>query len=324
VKRLAILIVLVLLLAPVSAGAIGFQTAEAPDPQGQPLELGIWYPSDAPASPQRLAAFEQVVAPGGPVSGRALPLVIISHGTRGSFTSHYDTALALAAAGFVVVAVTHTADNFRDYSGEARVFDRPRQISRALDYILTAWAGHDRLDPARIGIFGFSAGGFTALAAVGGRPDFSRIAPHCSDHPSEYACEVTARHKGEGIGAATAAPALADGRFKAAVIAAPALGFTFSADGLKDVTVPISLWRAADDRILPNPTSSEAVHEALGRPHDYIVVANAGHFDFLAPCGDTLAKAAPDICRSAPGFDRNAFHQQFDAAVVTFFKKTLG
>jgi predicted dienelactone hydrolase len=322
-KRLAFLIALVSLLAPVSAGAVGFQSLQAPDPQGQPLELGIWYPSDALASPQRFGPFEQVVAPNGSVSGRALPLVVISHGTGGSLTSHYDTALALAAAGFVVVAVTHTADNFRDQSGEARIVDRPRQISRALDYILSSWSGHDRLDPAKIGIFGFSAGGFTALAAVGGRPDFSKVATHCSDHPSEYACTAVARHKGEGFGAASATSALADARFKAAIIAAPALGFTFSADGLKEVTVPIELWRAADDRILPNPTSSEAVHEALGRPHEYVVVPNAGHFDFLPPCSDALAKAAPDICRSEPGFDRNAFHEKFNAAVVEFCKKAL-
>jgi predicted dienelactone hydrolase len=323
VKRLAILIALVSLLAPAAARAVGFQSALAPDPQGQPLQLGIWYPSDAATSPQRLGLFEQVVAPNGPVSGQALPLVVIVHGTGGSLTSHYDTALALAAAGFVVVAMTHTADNFQDQSGEARIVDRPRQISRALDYILTGWSGHDRLDSGQIGIFGFSAGGFTALAAVGGRPDFSRIAPHCADHPSEYACMVAARHKGEGIGAAAEAPPLADARFKAAVIAAPALDFTFSADGLKDMAVPIALWRAADDRVLPNPTSSEAVHEALGRPHDYVVVPNAGHFDFLAPCSDALAKAAAEICRSAPGFDRTAFHRQFNAAVVAFFKKTL-
>jgi predicted dienelactone hydrolase len=320
-KRIAILVALVSLFAPAAAAAVGFQSVRAPDPQGEPLELGIWYPSDAPVSPQRLGPFEQAVAPNGAIAGRGLPLVVISHGTGGSLSSHYDTALALASAGFVVAAVTHTADNFSDRSGEARVVDRPRQISRALDYILAAWSGRDSLDPAKIGIFGFSAGGFTALADIGGRPDFALIAPHCREHPSEYVCMVAARHTGEGLGA-NPTTALRDGRFKAAVIAAPALGFTF-ADGLKDVTVPIQLWRAADDRILPNPSASEAVHEALPRPHDYTVVPNAGHFDFLAPCSDALAKNAPDICRSAPGFDRTAFHREFNAAVVEFFKKTL-
>jgi hypothetical protein len=47
--------------------------------------------------------------------------------------------------------------------------------------------------------------------------------------------------------------------------------------------VPVELWPAVDDRVLPNPSSSE-VHEALGRPHDYVVVPNAGDFEH-APVG---------------------------------------
>ena len=54
------------------------------------------------------------------------------------------------------------------------------------------------------------------------------------------------------------------------------------------------------------------------------MVAGADHYDFLAPCSDALRKAAPEICVSAPGFDRIAFHQTFDREVVRFFQKTLG
>jgi hypothetical protein len=54
-----------------------------------------------------------------------------------------------------------------------------------------------------------------------------------------------------------------------------------------------------------------------------VVVPYAGHFDFLAPCSDAFAKAAPGICRSAPGFDRLAFHREFNVAVIDFSKKTL-
>ena len=53
------------------------------------------------------------------------------------------------------------------------------------------------------------------------------------------------------------------------------------------------------------------------------VVLNAGHFDFLAPCGAALASRAPEICASAVGFDRSAFHTSFNAAVLSFFNKML-
>jgi predicted dienelactone hydrolase len=119
------------------------------------------------------------------------------------------------------------------------------------------------------------------------------------------------------------APA-ADPRIKAAVVAAPALGFTFSPDGLKNVKVPVQLWRADDDVMLPHPRYAEAVRLALPETPDYHVVPNAGHFDFLVPCSGALASVAPAICTSAVGFDRAAFHASFDAAVLGFFNTTLG
>jgi predicted dienelactone hydrolase len=97
------------LLAATPAISAGFEQVTVPDPGAAPLEAGIWYPSDAPALPQRLGLFEQTVAACGAVAGHGLPLIVMSHGSGGSFEGHYDTALALAEAGFVVAAVTHTA-----------------------------------------------------------------------------------------------------------------------------------------------------------------------------------------------------------------------
>ena len=104
------------MLGATPALSAGFEQVMVPDPDGAPLEVGIWYPSEAPAAPQRLGLFQQTVADGGAVAGRDLPLIVMSHGTGGSFEGHYDTALALAEAGFVVAAVTHTGDNYRDRS----------------------------------------------------------------------------------------------------------------------------------------------------------------------------------------------------------------
>jgi predicted dienelactone hydrolase len=100
-----------LMLATAPALSAGFERVTVPDPDGPPLEAGIWYPSEAPTSSQPLGLYRQSVATDGAVAGRRLPLIVISHGSGGSFEGHYDTALALAEAGFVVAAVTHTGDN---------------------------------------------------------------------------------------------------------------------------------------------------------------------------------------------------------------------
>ena len=57
--------------------------------------------------------------------------------------------------------------------------------------------------------------------------------------------------------------------------------------------------------------------------HEYHIVSNAGHFAFLGPCPPALATEAPQICHDAGGFDRVAFHRQFNADVLTFLRAHL-
>jgi predicted dienelactone hydrolase len=309
------------MLAATGVHAAGFQQGVAADPIGKPLVIGIWYPSQTVAKPVSMGPTTMNVAINAPVNGKALPMIVMSHGTGGSYLGHFDTAIALADAGFVVVAMNHTGDNYADHSRSVDIMDRPRQVSRVIDHMLSTWQGHATIDPQRVGMFGFSSGGFTTLAIIGGIPDFTKIASTCRQHPGDFACQLLARN--ERPVASPATVAVADARIKAAVVAAPALGFTFAPDGLKNVKVPVQLWRADNDVIVPHPRYAEAVRLALPEAPDYHVVPNAGHYDFLAPCSEALASIAPAICSSSAGFDRSAFHVGFDSEVVKFFEKTL-
>ncbi|MQA23370.1 alpha/beta hydrolase family protein [Rugamonas rivuli] len=313
---------LALVLTSTCVHAAGFQHGFAVDPSGKPLEIGIWYPSQATPQSMAMGATTMSVAFNGAVEGRALPLVVMSHGTGGSYLEHYDTAIALADAGYVVAAVSHTGDNYADQSRSIYIMDRPKQMSRVIDHMLSSWDGHATIDSARIGMFGFSAGGFTTLASIGGLADFSKVGPMCREHPEDFACQLMAKTGAAGVALPDTSP-VQDHRIKAAVVAAPALGFTLSPDGLKNVKIPVQLWRAEDDVLLPHPRYAEAVRRALPEVPDYHVAHKAGHFDFLPPCSVALANIAPAICKSAPGFDRAAFHQTFNTAVVDFFGKNL-
>jgi predicted dienelactone hydrolase len=311
----------ILTLAATPALAAGFERVTAPDSDGPPLEAGIWYPSEAPGSSQPLGLYQQTVATGAAVAGRNLPLIVMSHGSGGSFEGHYDTALALAEAGFVVAAVTHTGDNYRDHSGFTQVENRPRHIKALVDYMLASWPHRDLIDQTRIGMFGFSAGGFTALAIVGGTPDLTRVAPYCAAHPDEWACRKAKEFQTE----ARTMPAafVHDPRISAAVIAAPAIGYSFTPEGLADIKASIQLWRGDSDEMLPHPRHAQNVYESLPTKPEYHVVPNAGHFAFLAPCTAMAERFAPEICRDPAGFDREAFHREFNPAVVAFFKAKL-
>jgi predicted dienelactone hydrolase len=304
--------------------AAGYQHLMMPDPAGPPVEVSVWYPTNATPHVQRIGLFMAEVSADAPIMPGAHPLVVISHGNGGDDLSHIDTAMALARAGYVAAALTHTGDNPRDQSRALDVANRPRQLKLLIDYMLSDWAGRTAIDPARVGAFGFSSGGFTVLAAAGGEVDLSKVGPYCLAHPTYYSCQLVARFPGATDRLAGARPVWThDARIKAVVAAAPALGFAFGKSGLAQVTQPIQLWRAADDHILPQPDYAEAVYHDLPARPDYRVVANADHYDFLAPCSDALAKIVPFICVSRPGFDRAAFHADFNRAVVAFFDATL-
>ena len=302
--------------------AAGFQQGFAADPNGKPLEIGIWYPSQATSMPMTIGPTTMSVAFNGPVEGRALPLVVMSHGNGGSFLGHYDTAIALADAGYVVVGVNHTGDTYADQSRAAFVMDRPKHISRVIDHMLSSWDGRAAIDTTRIGMFGFSSGGFTTLVSIGGLADFSKVGPTCREYPEDYVCTLLAKNGPAAMALPDPSP-VQDQRIKAAVVAAPALAFTFSPEGLKNVKIPVQLWRPQDDVLLPHPRYAEVARQSLPNPPDYHVVNKAGHFDFLVPCSVALANIALAICKSAPGFDRMTFHQTFNSSVVDFFGKNL-
>jgi len=315
--------------ARTEATEIGFSELRIGNGDQKPLVVGVWYPTAAPAEEHPLGAYVQTVAPDAPVVGEHLPLIVMSHGNGGTYQNNYDTALALAKAGFVAVAVSHTGDTNQDQSRALYVMDRPQHMHRLIDCMLSEWPDHARLDANRVGVFGFSIGGFTALVAAGGIPDLSLTEAHFKAHPDYYDSQVAKRSGASPEEVAMlrsklpASTWVHDPRIKAAVVAAPALGYSFGREGLKDIKVPIQLWRAGDDHILPHPDYAEAVRIALPAPPEYHVVENADHFDFLAPCTDMLRQFAPMICVSRPGFDRAAFHQTFNAEVVRYFKETL-
>lgn len=317
---LATCLAMVVVLMTAVAHAIGTEQVLAPDPDDRPLALRIWYPDDAARSEEG--------------QGKHLPLIIISHGAGGSNEGHEDTARALAESGFVVAAITHTGDNYRDesYVRQGRnLTARPRHVSRAIDYMLTAWPAHRQLDPQRIGMFGFSAGGFTALVMAGGRPDLARVEPHCRQQPTAWDCEYLARN---GISAESIQPPpqsawTTDAHVKAAVIAAPAVAYSFEPEGLSQVRIPIQLWSAQRDEIVTD--GADIVRRLLPVAPEYHRVDNAGHFAFLAPCSVPMHAfiavmhlfGTESICSDPGGFDRGQFHTEFNVQVVRFFSEQL-
>jgi predicted dienelactone hydrolase len=97
----------------------------------------------------------------------------------------------------------------------------------------------------------------------------------------------------------------------------------FDSQGLKQLQVPIQLWASDFGGDGVTPQSVRQLRRNLPQPPEWHVASGATHFAFLAPCSAAMARAAPDICQDHPGFDRSAFHAQFNAQVVRFFSHHL-
>ena len=318
----ALLLAVAFWLAATAAQAAGVRLFDVPAAKAiRTLAGAVWYPC---------AALQEQTSAGGrtiigtqdcPLVGDKLPLIVVSHGREGWFGGHHATAAALADAGFIVAAISHPGDNASDKSrvGDLSVLvDRPVDIKRLIDFMLGAWPDAPKIDRERIGLFGYSMGGYTGLVVIGAEPDFRKGVPGC-EGSTFRACEQLRNNE------LPTEPLTHDPRVKAAVIVDPGPSIFFPADSLKAVKVPVQLW-SSDPKLSSSYVSGccgLGLRSRLPSSPDFRLASNAIHFSFLPPCSATEMQEFPRICADAPGFDRAAFHKDFDATVLVFFRKHL-
>jgi predicted dienelactone hydrolase len=313
------LVVITLCFTATLAQGAGFRFIDVPaDADGPALKGAAWYPCSEPPAEVKLGTITLPAVKDCPLLGKKLPLVVVSHGRGGSFIGHHDTDEMLADAGFIVAAINHPGDTASDLSrsGDLSVFvERPNDIKRLIDFMIGGSALASNIDRENVGFFGFSRGGYTGLVLIGANPDFASAAPLCQQSTAHFCGQILRKEF-------SAQPLAHDPRIKTAVIVDP-LTIFFTADSFAEVKVPVQLWASehGGDGVLPH--SVDIVDQNLPSKHEYHIVPNAGHFSFLAPCPPALAKEVPQICVDATGFDRVAFHRQFNADVLAFLRMRL-
>ncbi|NTI41423.1 alpha/beta hydrolase family protein [Rhizobium rhizogenes] len=321
--RLALAAAFYLAMSP--AQAAGLKYLHVPGGQGGPaIDAAMWSPCTKAPEDVKIRALIISAVPDCPIAGEKLPLVIISHGYGGWYLGHHDTAEALADSGFVVVAINHPHANYADMSranGLGVLVARPVDIKRTIDFMLTDFSGSAKIDPQRIGFYGFSQGGYTGLVLAGANPDFSKLPPRCAD-PKAVGCPQ-ASHARPPQQLPLPQALTHDHRIRAMVVADP-LSIVFQTTGsVKDVTIPLQVWGSElGGGGGASPEDVATLVRVLPEKPDFRVVPKAVHMSFLTMCPkiDTSSEA----CIDAPGFDRAAFHRNFNAEVVEFFRRNLG
>src|SRR3954451_24272361 len=296
-----VLAICVFLFGLTSANAAGVRNFDIPAAAAGPaIRLLVWTPCAEPPKEMDARGAIFFAVPGCSVTGEKLPLIVISHGRRGWFGGHHDTAAALADAGFGVAALNHPGDTWREASRTdslSVLVERPADIKRLIDYMLESWPDASRIDARHIGLYGFSFGGYTGLAVIGGNPELRKGLSNCATS-SLLACKQL--ESGEVPGQ----PITPDPRVKAAVIADPYPAFVFSEENLKKIAIPVQLWSSdpAQNADGLSGCCASTIKQRLPAP-DYHFVANAKHFSFLATCIPKETQANPTACTDAPNFD---------------------
>jgi predicted dienelactone hydrolase len=305
--------------------AAGLVDLTLTDPvEGGPMQAIVAYPAAAGGPPTERRPFTvDATLNAAPASG-VFPLIVVSHGTGGSNLTHHDSVTALARAGFVVAAVEHPRDNFRDDSGfgtDLQLMGRAHHMVALIDGVLADGRVGRMVDRSRIGMTGHSVGGYTALLMAGAVPNFGLMEEYRKAVPFDVY-----RARADSVSNFQRKPGLdvvADPRVRAIFVMAPALGYVFDRTALSKVAIPVRLYRPSADQLLPHPWDAERIASMLPRQPEYEVVKGAGHFVFLAPCSAALAALAAPICTDPPGIDRVAFHRRLNGEMIDFFRRTL-
>ena len=184
-SALSLFLVLALIGAVATAEAsVGLTEISGKDGDGP---VTIYYPSNSEAKAVTRGPFTLYVAVEGTAVRGNRRLIVLSHGSGGSPWVHSDLARTLVEDGFVVAMPEHRGDNYRDPStpGPKSWARRPAEVSRAIDVV-----GQDaRFQPLlaldKVGMYGMSAGGHTALSLAGGRWSPALLRRHCEAHLAE-------------------------------------------------------------------------------------------------------------------------------------------
>jgi predicted dienelactone hydrolase len=316
--------ILLLLALPAWAGQVGETNRIATEPTAilrdaqhrDTVRVTVWYPA-SPASVERkivigppLAPYFEVgsAAPNAPfaLDGGRYPVILLSHGFGSSARMIGWLGIALARNGYIVVAVDHPGNNSVDEKtipGALLWWERTEDLRAALAAIARDPAIGPHMNLLRIGAAGFSAGGFTVLAAAGARADRDAVFAR-----PEIASELKHASDDHSLPEVRAVFAIA-----------PALVRALDPASLARMRIPVAIMLGDKDTVAPPVSNGLAAARAI--PNAQLSrLPNVGHYDFLASCTPAGRLVFPQCRIDAPQADTHAIAVE---AAIRFFGSAL-
>ena len=331
---------------------IGFRTGRVADTTRRnwddnaprPISWFVWYPAADGAVEQTLVlggSDEAIFSHGATAVDAPLnsgqhryPVVLLSHGTGGSALSLSWLGIGLARRGFIAIGVDHHGNTaVEPYRAEGFLawWERARDLTLLLDYLSREGFLAGRLNLDRVYGAGFSLGGHTIAALLGGRTDVqlfdaANLGPRFSSGPLEFPDAGTQL---DGLLSSSSVFRASwsrqeddyrDSRIRAALLLAPAPPIrALSEESLRQIVNPVCIIVGESDTEAPADTCAAWLHERLPNSTLEVLGEDVGHYTFLAEATERGRELAPELCLDAPGVDRRRIHEATVAAALELF-----
>ncbi len=258
------------------------------------------------------------------------PLVVIVQGFGSSRGNYAHVAKQLASHGYAVAAVEHIGSNL-EYrqaflGGQLGDWITPIEfIGRTLDvtYLLDKleelesknpdWANKINLE--QVGVFGYSFGGFTALAAAGAEINQPRLEQQCNEDNFNIVISFALQCQAQYLPPITFN--INDPRIKAVFSAYPFTNPIFGPEGMGTIDVPTMIWAASEDSTVPVVQNQIHPFFWLKTPNKYLTMLVPGtHY---STAKDEVIRGLPlEILKGPEGSPETA-RSYLNAMTVAFF-----
>ncbi len=308
------------------------------------VRITVWYPAAADAvehalvlGPPEKPLFDVgAVAADAPFADAARrPVILLSHGFGGTARIMGWFGIALARDGYIVIAVDHPGNNGMDEKtvpGAILWWDRVEDLRSALSAVERDPVIRPRVDASRIGVAGFSAGGFTTLVAAGARVDPPRFDAFCTANPDDGICrpQLEFRMTRSDIEKARALPEVAAEmahahddhaipNVRATFAMAPALVQALDPASLAAMRIPVRIMLGDADTVAPPATNGLVAAKAIPGT-ELEQLPGVGHYDFLATCTEAGQAVVPQCKIRVPQADT---HRRASTAAEDLFARTI-
>lgn len=332
---------LMLLCGAASASPYQVATGEETFQAGsRSLVSRIYYPTTGAGEPQLIGAnpvFTGILSrPDAPVANGHFPLIVISHGSGGNNASQGWLATALAQQGTIVVAANHpgstTGNSVPALSAE--LWLQTGDISALISAITADPRWSPVINPQAIGVIGHSKGGYSSIAAIGGRVRLSDFIAGCRQAPQSPNCQFYT-HANVAL---TQLPAkqfdadYTDPRIRFAIALDPGMVPYLLPGSLRRLSAPLLI--VEPQHFLPDGQEPGLGGAALAaysgqQPIQALKLSSGNHFDFLPVCQpkgrQILASEEEDgevLCASSRE-QRETLHRQTLTAIMKFIRPWL-